>query len=119
MKRAIYTLMLMVLPLVLLTGCQEKSRPETTAQAWLNAFYNQDYSAARELSTDATLAKLAAQPGPKLPVGQIAKRISVTIQSVQVKGNEATVAYTFPEALAGSVPPVKLVKLNNKWLVQL
>jgi hypothetical protein len=120
MKKFILSLSLLLVSGVMLISCN-KSSPKDVAKEWLTDFYHQDYDAAKKLSTEDTKKMMTTLQGftNALPdsVKQRAKAVSINIKSVKEDGNNATVTFTTSED-PKEQPPLKLVKQNDKWLVQ-
>lgn len=112
---------LAVLAMALMTACKSGT-PKDVAREWLTDFYHQDYDDARKLSTEDTKNMMNILQGftNALPdsVKQRAKRVTINIKSVNEQGNTATVTFTTSEDPNNVQPPLKLVKQNDKWLVQ-
>ncbi len=120
MKKIILSLAVMLASGVFLISCN-KSSPKDVAKEWLTDFYHQDYDAAKKLSTEDTKNMMTTLQGftSALPdsVKQKAKLVTINIKSVKEDGNNATVTFTTSDD-DKEQPPLKLVKQNDKWLVQ-
>ncbi len=132
MKKGFLILLTMFTSLVFITSCS-KNTPESTANAWLTAFYNQEYDDALNLSIEETRLALRTNfIGKIVKPGGSAKQAaygvasstdaltttSVTIKSVETNGTEATVTFTISDDPTKTYPALKLVKQGGKWLVQ-
>lgn len=120
MKKTLLTLSLAASVAFFLTGCT-KNTPKDVAKEWLTDFYHQDYESAKKLSTEPTKAMMTTLQGftNVLPdsIKQKAKAVSINILSVKEEGNTATVTFNTTDDQKEQ-PPLKLVKQNDKWLVQ-
>lgn len=120
MKKLLLSFSVLILAGILMTGCN-KSTPKDVAKEWLTDFYHQDYDAAKKLSTEETKTMINTLQGftSALPdsVKQKAKAVVITIKSVKEDGNNATVTFVASDDTKEQ-PPLKLVKQNDKWLVQ-
>lgn len=120
MKKIILTLSLLLVTGALLVSCN-RGTPRDVAKEWLTDFYHQDYEAAKKLSTEDTKNMINTLQGftNALPdsTKQRAKMVAINIKSVKEDGDNATVTFTTSED-PKEQPPLKLVKQNNKWLVQ-
>jgi hypothetical protein len=121
MKKLFYFLSIAIVSLSLFTSCN-KNTPEAVAKDWLTAFYHQDYDVAKKLSTEDTKAMLNIIQGFSGSfadsIKQKAKQVSITIKSVKTEGDKATVTFVASNNPKQEEPPLKLVKQNDKWLVQ-
>ena len=92
------------------------------AREWLTDFYHLDYDAAKKYSTEDTKNMLNVLEGftNALPdsTRQRAKSATINIKSLKEDANTATVTFTTSEEPNKEQPPLKLVKQDNKWLVQ-
>ena len=121
MKKSFSLLSLALISLLLLAACS-KNNPETVAKDWLTAFYHQDFEYAKKLSTDETKAVLTNIQGFSSAlddsVKKKAKAVNITVKSVKTEGDKATVTFSASNSPDQEEPPLKLVKQNDKWLVQ-
>ena len=121
MKKIILSLSLLFVAAAMMAGCT-KTAPKDVAKEWLTDFYHQDYEAARKYSTDDTKNMMTTLEGftGALPdsTKQRAKMAVINIKSLKEEGNNATVTFTTSEEPNKEQPPLKLVKQDNKWLVQ-
>lgn len=121
MKKCFSLLTIVLISVALLTGCS-KNTPEAVAKEWLTSFYHQDYDVAKKLSTEETkvmLGTIQGFSGALLDsIKQKAKLVTITIKSVKTEGDKATVTFTASSTPNQEEPPLKLVKQNEKWLVQ-
>ena len=105
---------------VILVGCS-KNDPESVAKEWLTDFYHMDFEAAKKLSTDDTKDVLSTFQGftkaMSDSVKQRAKKAVITINGVKTEGDKATITFITSEENK-EMPPLKLVKQNDRWLVQ-
>ena len=112
---------LSLLACITLFSCN-KNTPKEVAQEWLTAFYHQDYDDAKKLSTEETKFMVNTCQGFSscLPdsLKQKAKKVTISIKDVKIEGDKATVLFTASNAPTQQEPPLKLVKQNEKWLVQ-
>ncbi len=109
---------IVLLSATILVACNKERRPETVAKEFLYDLYNQKIREAKELATEESQAKIIPDSDANYS-GNVLKRLVITISKVEIVGNEAYVTYTFPEAGDQQIPPLKLVKQNNKWLISL
>ena len=120
MKKYLLSFSVLIISGILMVGCN-KSSPKDVAKEWLTDFYHQDYDAAKKLSTEDTKTMINTLQGftSALPdsVKQKAKGVTITIKTVKEEGNTATVTFMASDD-AKEQPPLKLVKQNDKWLVQ-
>lgn len=120
MKKIILSLAVVLASGIFLISCN-KSSPKDVAKEWLTDFYHQDYDAAKKLSTEDTKNMMTTLQGftNALPdsVKLKAKTVTINIKSVKEDGNNATVTFTTSDD-PKEQPPLKLVKQNDKWLVQ-
>lgn len=120
MKKILLSLSLILVTGAFLVSCN-KSSPKDVAKEWLTDFYHQDYDAAKKLSTEETKNMMNTLQGftNALPdsVKQKAKGVTITIKSVKEDGNNAVVTFVASDD-PKEQPPLKLVKQNDKWLVQ-
>lgn len=120
MKKNIFSVAIIAVLSILVASCT-KNTPKDVAKEWLTNFYHQDYEAAKKLSTEPTKAMMTTLQGftRVLPdsIKQKAKAVSINILSVKEEGNTATVTFNTTDD-PKEQPPLKLVKQNDKWLVQ-
>ena len=120
MNKIIRSFSVLLISAVVLVSCN-KSGPKDVAKEWLTDFYHQDYDAAKKLSTEETKTMINTLQGftSALPdsVKQNAKKVTITIKSVKEDGNNATVTFMASDD-SKEQPPLKLIKQNDKWLVQ-
>ena len=116
-----------------------ENTPKAVAGAWLTAYYSGKYEEAEMLSTAATKAVIAQQakvqdtaeeetgelivtalrPAAMSGAAAITYKTTVfVIKQVSAGNDEATVTYATADAPEKTLPPLKLVKQNNRWLVQ-
>ena len=120
MRKYILTMLAIVGSALMLVSCN-KGTPKDVAQEWLTAFYHQDYEVAKKISTEETKAMLSTIQGftGSLPdsVKQKAKKVVISIKDVKEEGDKATVRFMASDD-TNEPPALKLVKQNDKWLVQ-
>jgi hypothetical protein len=105
----------------LLLSCN-KNNPKDVAREWLTDFYHQDYESAKKISTEETRYMLNTIQGFSAAlddsVKEKAKKVTIDIKDVKVEGDKATVTFRASNAPTQDEPPLKLVKQNDKWMVQ-
>ena len=110
----------LLLTTVFLTACN-KSAPKDVAKEWLTDFYHQDYDAAKKLSTEEAKIMINTIQGftNSFPdsIKQKAKNVTIMVKTVKEEGNTATVTFVASDDTKEQ-PPLKLVKQNDRWLVQ-
>ena len=104
---------------VVLVSCT-KNTPKDVANEWLNDFFHLDYDAAKKLSTEDTkkLLSQVEQLASMVPdsTRRAYKNITITIKSVKVNGDNATVSYIGSDNPALE-QPLNLIKMDGKWKV--
>ena len=120
MKKILLSLSVILVSGFFLISCN-KSSPKDVAKEWLTDFYHLDYDAAKKLSTEDTKNMMTTLQGftNALPdsAKQKAKTVTINIKSVKEDGNNAVVTFTTSDDTKEQ-PPLKLIKQNDKWLVQ-
>ncbi len=120
MKKILLSLSVILMSGFFLISCN-KSSPKDVAKEWLTDFYHLDYDAAKKLSTEDTKNMMTTLQGftNALPdsAKQKAKSVTINIKSVKEDGNNAVVTFTTSDDTKEQ-PPLKLIKQNDKWLVQ-
>lgn len=125
MKKILLSFSALFVAAMIMAGCGAKNSPKDVAQTWLTGFYHMDYEAAKKVSTEDTkqmLTQLGTLTGmmPDSAKKEVAKAV-INITDVKETGDSATVTYTITgmkEQSKESLPPLKLVKKEGKWLVQ-
>lgn len=121
MKKSFVSYFLAFIALAAFVSCS-KTAPKDVAREWLTAFYHLDYDAAKQYSTEDTKNMLNVLEGftNALPdsTKQRAKSATINIKSLKEDANTATVTFTTSEEPNKEQPPLKMVKQDNKWLVQ-
>lgn len=119
MKRIISVLSLAVC--FFLLSCN-KNNPKDVAREWLTDFYHQDYESAKKMSTEETRDMLNTIQGfsgaLEDSIKEKARKVTIEIKDVKVEGDKATVSFRASNAPNQEEPPLKLVRQNEKWLVQ-
>ena len=114
-------ILVFILVAVLLTSCK-KNTPKEVAHEWLTDFYHMNFEDAKKYSTEETKIMLNTIEGFSASfadsIKQNAKKVNVTIKSVKEEGDKAYVTFSASNDPNASEPPLKLVKQNEKWLVQ-
>jgi len=119
MNKNLLSFSILLLAAVMLVSCK-KNTPKDVANEWLNDFFHLDYDAAKKISTEdtKTLLSQVQQLATMIPdsTKKNSKNINITIKSVKVDGDKATVTYIGSDNPALE-QPLKLVKQNGQWLV--
>lgn len=124
MKRISLFLAAIILMVTVLTSCNKNS-PEAAAEKWLNSFYQMDYTAAKELSTEETKKQIDQKIQIETMMGggaeeakKEAKNEKVTIkETTNTSDTSATVTYLLSKDTT-NVKTLKMVKRGDKWLAQ-
>ncbi|NDC41383.1 MAG: DUF4878 domain-containing protein [Chitinophagia bacterium] len=107
--------------LLLLNSCS-KNTPKEVAQEWLTDFYHMNFEDAKKYSTEETRTMLntiesfSAQLDDTIK--QNAKKVTISIKGVREEGDKAFVTFAASNDPTAVEAPLKLIKQNDKWLVQ-
>lgn len=115
------TSILAITVVMLLSSCS-KNTPKDVARQWLTDFYHMDFEDAKKYSTEETKIMLGTIEGFSASfadsIKQNAKKVTITIKGVREEGDKAYVTFSASNDPTATEPPLKLVKQNDKWLVQ-
>jgi hypothetical protein len=102
-----------------LASCN-KNNPGTVAKTFLTSLYQNDYEAAKKVSTKETTNMLNLMEQMNSKISDSAKKelmqIKVNIKSVKETGDNATVTFTTSENPKDQT--LHMVKENGQWLAQ-
>ena len=125
MKKAVFIVTIICLPVFIFEGCKKDESPKAVAKSFLTSFYHFDYDGAKKLSTDETKNFLSqvAQFATLQPdsVKQQFKRLEIVIKDFKQTEDKAEVTYVLKDPVkvnSVSISQVlRLAKKNEKWLV--